>query len=148
MRIFCLSLFLSAAALSDLSKRKISNRLVLAGLLCGALLSFHAGGFGMLLDGFLTAAAILAIFWIFFSVRLIGAGDVKLLMATAVFVGSGVIMNSIIPILVFSVITICVLAIRERRLRNLDIPLAVPVALGVLWSVVIPELVPFYISII
>ena len=134
MRTVCLSAFLSAAALSDLHKRKISNSLLLAGVFFAILTALQTGEFRVLMDGILSSLVIFLIFWSFYCFRLIGAGDVKLFMVTALYTGGGVLKRSLLPFLVFSVLVTGVLALKKRSVRNLEIPMAVPAALGVLWS--------------
>ena len=136
MRIFLLALFLSAASISDLVKRKIGNRLILVSALIGGALSLHYGGFGSLFDGILTAAGIFVLFLPFFMAHLIGAGDIKLLMVIALFLGHGVLFDSLFPILVFSLVILLIFAILNRGFKGVRVPMAVPLSLGVLSTLV------------
>lgn len=66
------------AAYYDIRKRKIPNRLIMAGWLFGVIFCFRQGGCYQLLSGFGIAAAVLAAGFPLFCMRMIGAGDIKL----------------------------------------------------------------------
>lgn len=66
------------AAYCDVRERKIPNRLIMAGWLFGAIFRFWQGGCHQLLAGFAIAAAVLAAGFLFFCMKMIGAGDIKL----------------------------------------------------------------------
>ena len=133
MRLF-MTIFLSAASVSDLIKRRISNKLILCSMVAGAYLSWHYGGFPSLADGVATAAAIFILFWPFFVAHLIGAGDIKLLMSVALISGHEALIQSLLPIMIFSIITLIIFSILNRGIRGVRVPMAVPLSLGILWT--------------
>lgn len=77
MKIVALSVVLVLAVFFDLLERRIPNYLILAGLSAGLLLAIPEGwgGAGRFLGG---ALAGMALFFPFFALRLVGAGDLKL----------------------------------------------------------------------
>jgi prepilin peptidase CpaA len=93
-----LILVLIAAVYVDLRERRIPNSLIVAGLIAGCLASFQQSG----VDGLHYAAAGMVVaagvFLPFFAFRLVGAGDVKLLVVVASFVG----LTGIFPVLFYT----------------------------------------------
>lgn len=87
------------AAVMDVFTLKVKNGLIVIGLLLGFLTSFHIRGpsgivFSML--GFLVPIAVLGILYYF---HMIGAGDIKLLSVTGVFLGPEELIRCLYPIL-------------------------------------------------
>ena len=82
-----LLLFMAAAAVKDYRSYWVPNELILAGALNGYILRFWADGSGGVIDG---AAGMVLIFILcagFFVLSMFGAGDLKLMMAMAVYMG-------------------------------------------------------------
>ena len=80
-----LLLFMAAAAVKDYRSYWVPNELILAGALNGYILRFWADGSGGVIDG---AAGMVLIFILcagFFVLSMFGAGDLKLMMAMAVY---------------------------------------------------------------
>lgn len=80
--------FLCVAVFWDVRERRVPNKLVLTGLVSGLMLQlWHSGfaGAGMFLVGLLTGLAVLLPFNV---LRLMGAGDVKLMAMVGGYVGS------------------------------------------------------------
>lgn len=81
------SLLLLTAALSDIRRRRVSNLLNVAlaatGLAAQAVVNGGEAALGALLAG----AGVLAVLWFAWTNRLLGAGDVKLAVGTAIWVG-------------------------------------------------------------
>jgi prepilin peptidase CpaA len=94
-----LLLFLAAAVITDLRARLISNALVLTGALTGLVLAgLTPGGIGFLsaLGG---VALGLAIFLPMYLLRVMGAGDVKLMAMTGAFIGPAAIFEATLWVL-------------------------------------------------
>lgn len=97
-----LAALLLAAVAFDLRRRRIPNALVLYGLALG--LAFHAfapAGQGLLQGGGLGLAAALlgglaglALFLPFYALRMLGAGDVKLLAMVGVWLGAAAVLQA------------------------------------------------------
>ncbi len=81
-----LAALLGAAVWSDIRTGRIPNRLLVAGLLAGALLSCLPHGLDWV-DASLGLLTGLAVYLPFYLLRVLGAGDVKLLATVGVFVG-------------------------------------------------------------
>ncbi len=78
---------LGIAVSTDWKTRRIPNRLILAGILWGAILRFLTGGPVGMAAGLLHS--MMTVVWLFllFSLGVLGAGDVKLFSVLAVFLG-------------------------------------------------------------
>jgi prepilin peptidase CpaA len=80
--------FLTEAYRQDLDCRKISNRLILAGIGCGAFLRIFTEGLGQierLAADLLLPVGLLFILYLF---RVLGAGDLKLFSMISTFIGA------------------------------------------------------------
>lgn len=97
---FLLIIMVLAAAYTDIRFQKIPNKLALAGLLAGCLLSWLFGGRSGLVDALLGAAAGFGVMLLFHLFGAIGAGDVKLFAAVGALSG---------PLLTISIITYSIL---------------------------------------
>jgi prepilin peptidase CpaA len=89
MEIYILFTILIIASVWDLIKFKIPNALVLFTALMGIIYSTYFGGWGGFAESSLGLLLTFLVFlpaWLFFGM---GAGDVKLLMALATFIGLG-----------------------------------------------------------
>lgn len=82
-----LALFVVTAAALDLHARRIPNWLNLAGAACGLAASALSGGAAAALDSVLGLGAGLLMLLPFFALRVLGAGDVKMLAAIGSFAG-------------------------------------------------------------
>ena len=128
------------AACSDLDKRKVSNRLILAGMLWGCFLAWQcrtpviiyiAGGLMPLL-----------LLWALFLIRAIGSGDIKLFMLIGWLTGIAGVSISLAASFVWAALWGIILLIKNRIIlgsRELTkIPFAVAVFLGymtwMIWS--------------
>ena len=133
-----LFLFLLSASLTDLKYRRITNLHNLFFLIPLGIFSFTDNGLGGLADGILTALLIFTFLYMFYGAGFLGAGDIKFIMTAAVYTGHGVILRSLVPIGIFSVITLAFFAVYEGRVKRLKIPMAVPVSLGILYGILFP----------
>lgn len=79
-----LLLYLLAAAVMDISTRKIRNSWIITGLVSGVLFQFMNGG--LVAAGYAAIRMLIPlVLLILFALGVLGAGDIKLLMVTAVF---------------------------------------------------------------
>lgn len=93
-----LAILLAVATLADLRARRIPNWLTFAGCVAGLVLGALASGVGGFLlagKGLLLAFAISLPFWL---AGWVGAGDVKLLAAVGAFVGSGLVIQTLLAV--------------------------------------------------
>jgi len=110
---------LAVACFTDLRARRIPNKLVLVLAATGIAFSLVAepslGGFGRAVSGLVVGFALWIVFYV---LRVLGAGDVKLAAAIGTWLGpSGVWRASLIAALVGGVIALGIL-VYERRLRR------------------------------
>ena len=133
-----LFLFLLSASLTDLKYRRITNLHNLFFLIPGIIFCFLDRGVTGLMDGILTALLIFTFLYMFYGAGCLGAGDIKFIMTVAVYTGHKVLLNSLIPIGVFSVITAAGFAVYEGGSKKLMIPMAVPVSMGILYGMFFP----------
>ncbi|MBQ6638859.1 MAG: prepilin peptidase [Lachnospiraceae bacterium] len=83
-----LFLLLSGAVIFDFTGEKIPNFIILSGLVMGLFYRFIICGETRVSCILLDIALPFLMFFLFFAVKAIGAGDVKLLMVTGLFLGS------------------------------------------------------------
>lgn len=127
--LFVLFALLGAAVWHDVRARRIPNAIVfpgaLAGLLLHALLPAGAGLFGTpmgslgVLSGLGGFGLGLAILMPMYALRLMGAGDVKLLAMVGAFAGAGQILTIALATLVAGGVLAIVFAAWQRSLRRL-----------------------------
>jgi prepilin peptidase CpaA len=165
------SLCASAGAVSDARSRRIPNLLTGTSIALGLLLHLETGGWGQM--GMAAAAGLAggAVFFVFFVVGGMGAGDVKLMTAVSVIAGFGHLEELFLAIALTGGLFAVVLAISRGRLKatlanvgsliqhharsgvlphpdlnlanpqSLRLPYGVPIAAGC-WIVVLMQLVP------
>ena len=144
----------SVAALIDLRTRRIPNWLTFGTLLVGVLLNVWLHGFGGLLTAISGAALGLALLLPFFVMRVMGAGDVKLLAAIGALLGAQALANvAIYAALVGGAMSLAILTARGQllvgvsdvflghrfpRLSGATAPYGVAIAAGVYLSLILP----------
>jgi len=106
---------LSVAVVFDLRWRRIPNALILGGLLLGLACGNAFGGLDGALDSGLGALLGLALFFPFFLLRWLGAGDVKLLAVVGAFVG----FEGVPAVALFTVLTGVALALAANAMVRL-----------------------------
>ena len=89
MYIVALLLLLFGAVISDLVSEKIPNFIILSGLVTGIFYRFVICGETRVDKVILDILLPFFLFFVFFAVKAIGAGDIKLLMVTGLYLGSG-----------------------------------------------------------
>lgn len=73
------------AVLTDMTRAKISNRLIIAGLLCGLMFRVSGEGAAGLLVYLFHISIPVILLYLFFQMRALGAGDIKLFSVTGAF---------------------------------------------------------------
>lgn len=113
-----------AAAVTDCRYRKVRNALVIPVFLAGLIRALAASGGPGPLDA-LAGSAIPLFLFPFFALRMLGAGDIKLLMAMGVWLGyHDSITLMILAILSGGVLALGIMAVRRngrRRLKKLHV---------------------------
>ncbi|MCR4892740.1 MAG: A24 family peptidase [Lachnospiraceae bacterium] len=132
MLILLLFLMLVAASFTDIKGRYVDNQMLLASAVTGSLIILGQKGMEGILDGYLSAALVFLVCFPLFCGGLMGAGDVKLLMTVCILVGSDCMKRSLIPLGISAVLLTAFMALTEKRLKNLEIPMAIPISIGVL----------------
>lgn len=127
----CLGALLVAAMIYDADAHRIPNRLVLIGIVLGLLLQLllphgdglfapaHAGSIGLVqaLAGFGVGLGIMSPFYL---LRIMGAGDVKLVAVTGLFLGpQGVLAAVLLTFLAGGVLALCVALYRGVLTRTM-----------------------------
>lgn len=112
-----LSALVLAAAATDLRSRRIPNALTLAGLGIGLALRVPLGG-GAVVDGLLGAGAALLLGILFFMLRALGGGDVKLLAAVGAFTGLAALPVTLVLIAAMGGVLAFAEAVRRGVLRR------------------------------
>ena len=108
---------LVAAVYTDLRFGRIPNVLTLAGAAAGLLLSLLFGGAGGLLTGLEGWLLGVALFFAFFALGVMGAGDVKLLAAVGALMGPGFVFNAFIFTGLAGGVIAIIVALRRRMVR-------------------------------
>ncbi len=93
--IYLVSILL-AACCQDLLTYRISNDLIVLGLLGGALAALLSGSFSAIASCALGALLPIALLWLLYRIRALGAGDIKLLSVCGSFLGTGGIFRVIV----------------------------------------------------
>ena|GEM_PF-6844385 len=132
MREFVFLLFLTAASFSDIRYHKIDNALNLAGGLAGTAFLILTGDIQSILDGLYASGLVFLCLVLLFAMRLIGAGDIKFLMAASLFTGTSILFSSV-PYMISSAILITFPSIiKKRSFLGISFPAAVPISTGLL----------------
>jgi len=87
MELYLLYAFLILACSFDLKTFKIPNLLVLLFMITGLVFSFLEGGWHTLFSSLISLLITFAIFLPIWIIRIMGAGDIKLLMGISTFLG-------------------------------------------------------------
>ncbi len=131
-----LFLFLAAASYTDLKFRYIDNFQNIFYFILGLIFIWLENGVYGLADGVVTAILAFAILFIFYAAGYLGAGDIKFIMGIAAFTGHEKLLDSVIPVTVAAVMVMILKLLKTDSIRNLKIPMAVPISLGVFWQIV------------
>lgn len=106
--------------ISDIRTYKIKNKIVFPFMIIGFLTNFFLDGFSGLVFSFKGFIAPIVILMIFFALRMIGAGDIKLFSAIgAIFGIEFAIYNIVYSFLAGGVIAILLLAVNKNGIKRL-----------------------------
>lgn len=115
-----LILLVGISLYTDIKSFKIKNKAVAAAIVFGILINTALEGTSGLRSSFSGMVIPLAVFWIFFVLRMLGAGDIKLYCAIGSIMGSNYILNNMIySILCGGVISITLMLSRGIFLQRL-----------------------------
>ena len=112
-----LGALLALACGSDVAMRRVPNALVVAIAITGVAAQWAAGGPGRALAGLLAAAILFAVLLAAWATRLLGGGDLKLAVATAVWLGP----KSLIAFVLFTGIAGVPVALAARAVHQLEL---------------------------
>ncbi len=112
---------LCVAVWCDQRTRRIPNQLVVVGLICAVCLNTYAFGIDGLKQSLFGALVGLAILIPFFAMRLLGAGDVKLMAAVGAFLGpAGALLAVLFTMMAGGLLAVIVLLIHGRLKSTLN----------------------------
>ncbi len=86
--LIILAVILTAAVMCDILHYRISNAIVATGLFAGFLMSFLTDGIGGLMKSVLGAVLPALLLFALFALRMLGAGDIKLLCTVGAIMGA------------------------------------------------------------
>lgn len=127
-----LFMFLVTASFTDLRARYVDNLQNLFFIILGLIFAFLERGISGVADGILSALMVFVLLYVFYAGGFLGAGDIKFIMAAAVYTGHEVLVKAMAPVAIFSLILMVLMQIREKRLKGLKVPMALPVSLGII----------------
>jgi len=136
-----LSILLVGAAVQDIRVRKISNLLVLAVLILGIVAMVVVGPRVQLWQNFLVFAVLLAVGLVAYTKRVLGAGDVKLFAATALWVdlagaprliAAVLIGGGVVALLMLGRVVVGQKQVTEGMRKRRSVPYGVAIAAGAL----------------
>ena len=137
MKEFVFLLFLTAASFSDVRYHSIDNALNLAGGGAGLLFLLVSQDRNIIFDGLYASSMVFICLLFLFILRLIGAGDIKFLMAAALFTGSSLLLSSL-PYMISAAILITLPQILKRKsFIGITFPAAIPISAGLLCGIYI-----------
>ena len=96
IKITLLLMLVSIATYTDMKENKIKNKYISLFILLGIVLSLLLGGFSGLKDSLLGIIVPFLLLFIFFALRMFGAGDIKLFCAIGAIMGVSFVINNII----------------------------------------------------
>jgi len=131
--IVSLFLFLSFAVWEDFHSKKISNSLILTALLSAILCQVRHNGFQIFFHSLMQAFIAIIVLFPLYLWGVLGAGDVKLIGVTAVFLSWRRALLAFLAGLYFSLIPILFLLVQKKLCRDSQIPMSGPILGGVLF---------------
>ncbi len=122
-------IFLFISACTDVMSNRIRNNIIFTGLIIGAAFFFSK-------EAVIGFAVPFLILFPLYRAGLCGAGDVKLMMLAGFYLGLDVLLNCLPAVTALSVLFIVAVGIVEKsNPKQIEIPVAVPVFLGVIPTV-------------
>jgi prepilin peptidase CpaA len=107
-----------ACAITDLKWRKIFNVVTAPSLVFGLAFNIAQNGWSGILLGLSGVFAALIVFGVIYVKQVIGAGDVKLLMAVGAWMGAEFTLNVAVGSIVFGAVLAIAQLIREKKLAD------------------------------
>jgi len=135
---FCLySAFMFAVVIEDFNEKKISNKLIVAFAIIGLITDMFMHTTNALIGIIIMVLLVGGVFGIIYRTSRggIGAGDVKLLACSALFLGPGELFTTIIIAVLFTFLTGIVLVAMRRMEKKSLVPFSPFVLAGFLFSI-------------
>lgn len=133
--LFFLAILLLTAVFTDWKGGKIPNLLIITGSIAGICMAEQP------FQGILRILSVIIVFFPFYLVRALGAGDIKCIAMTSLYLTPGQLLRAILyTFLIAALMSVFkIIQVRSRRkekvpLRCLTIHLAFPIFMGVLLS--------------
>lgn len=130
--IVSLLLFLSLALWEDYHAARISNRLIVTAFLATVLNHVIRNGFHDFFHFLLQPCVLILILFPLYLCRALGAGDLKLLGVTALFLSWKLTFLAFLTAMYFALIPVIFLLFREKKCLGNKIPMSGPILGGVL----------------
>jgi len=130
--IVSLLLFLGLSLWEDYHTKKISNLLIVTALVSAVFYQVRQTGSYSILLFLFQAGLTISILFPLYVFHVLGAGDIKLLGVTAVFLSWRLALWAFVWGLYFSLVPIAVLFFRKEKIPGSRIPMSGPIAGGVL----------------
>ena len=115
-RIIVLLLIVTVALYTDIKENKIKNKHLLYGIITGLAISIITGGVASLKDSILGIIIPFVILIAFYSMRMLGAGDVKLYCTIGAIMGVNFVINNLIYTFLIAGILVIIMLILKRKL--------------------------------
>lgn len=132
MKDFIFLLFLTAASFSDIRYHRIDNGLNLTGAFAGTVYLISTHDLNIITDAFIAAGMIFICLILIFMTGLIGAGDIKFLMAASLFTGKAVLLSSLPYMLSAAILITFPKILKKKSFLEISFPAAVPISAGLL----------------
>ncbi|MCI8946670.1 MAG: hypothetical protein HFI91_06345 [Lachnospiraceae bacterium] len=125
-------LFLIFAVWEDYHTKKISNSLIIAALISAVLYQIRQNGFHNLLFSLFQACLVIVILFPLYLCRSLGAGDIKLLSITAIFLSCRHALLAFLSSMYFAFIPVTFLIFSKKTYVGNKIPMSGPILGGIL----------------
>lgn len=132
--ILHLALFLRLAIWQDCLRQRVSNRLIILALLDAIVYQCIQKGVLGISYSIIQAGIVFLLLFLLYVCRAVGAGDIKLLCVTAVFLSWRHAMFAFLVGLYLSLIPIGFLIFHKKKLIGRRLPMCAPIAAGIFLS--------------
>lgn len=137
---------LARAVYTDIKTGKIENKLILTAMILAMMMDYVVGGAGLLISGIKMAVIMVAVLFLLFVVKGLGAGDIKLIGAIGMFFPDMIIRITMVSFILAGIWSIARMLIRilrkkEAVVKGDTIHFSIPIALGTA-VVICMELMP------
>ncbi len=130
--IVSLFLFLSLAVWEDYHTQKISNFLILSAFICAILDQFRQNRFHGIVFSLFGAGFLILILFPLYLCSALGAGDIKLLGVTSVFLSWRLTLTAFFVSIYLSLVPLIFLFFRKKKCLGTKIPMSGPILGGIL----------------